>query len=206
MKKNISLTLGLLSLLVTSGLGGSATWALNAGTSGGDASNWVPNTVPDGPDDVATFDLSNSTIVTVNSKEVNSVAFNAGASAYTINSTGIGALSITGTGVINNSGTTQNFVATATSAFIGVDNSASAGGNDVVFTAMGSSTTDNGRVDFHDVANGGNATLIAQGSDTAVTFAGELTFWNNSSAGNATVIAEAGVGAGGAGGQVSFKQ
>ena len=38
---------------------GSATWNLNP-TSGdwNTAANWMPNTVPDGPNDIATFDVS----------------------------------------------------------------------------------------------------------------------------------------------------
>jgi autotransporter-associated beta strand protein len=181
---------------------GSATWALNAGTSWGTSSNWLPNTVPDGPDDVATFDVSNSTAITVNDKEVNSIVFNPGASAYTISSFSIGSFSITGAGVINDSGTTQNLVATSPFALIGLDNGASAG-TDVVFTAQGSSTTDNGTIVFHDVSNGGNATLIAGGGGD-VTQEGEITFYDNSSAGNATVIADIALGTVGHGGLVSF--
>jgi autotransporter-associated beta strand protein len=182
---------------------GSATWALNAGTSWSTPSNWVPNTVPDGPDDVATFDVSNSTAITVYDKEVNSIVFNPGASAYTISNFSLAPFLITGAGVINDSGATQNIVATAPFAFIGLYNNASAGGNDTVFTAMGSSTTDNGTIVFHDMSNGGNATLIAGGGGDG-TQEGEITFYDNSSAGNATVIADIALGTFGQGGLVSF--
>ena len=107
---------------------GSATWSMNPGSgSWTTAANWLPNTIPDGPDDIATLDVSNSTTVSVNSVEVNSVVFNPGASAYTISSFSIGSFSITGADVINDSGSIQNFVATASFALIGLDNGASGG-------------------------------------------------------------------------------
>ena len=53
------------------------------------AANWMPNTVPNGPDDVATFGLSHHTGVFVSTDtEVNEVIFNAGASPFTINAAG----------------------------------------------------------------------------------------------------------------------
>src|SRR6185369_8323891 len=105
---------------------GSATWALNPVTEDWEtAVNWVPNTVPDGPDDVATFGISNLTAISVEEKEVNSIVFNPGASAYTINSASVLALAITGAGVINESGTTQNFVATEAGGHIVFNNHAS---------------------------------------------------------------------------------
>src|SRR5436309_345144 len=65
----------------------SATWNLNPTSSDWNtAANWTPNTVPNGPDDIATFDVSNQTDVTVSiyGTEVNELVFNPGASAFTI--------------------------------------------------------------------------------------------------------------------------
>src|SRR6266550_1335645 len=63
---------------------GSATWNLNP-TSGdwNTATNWTPATIPNGPADTATFDISNTTGVSILvNTEVNSIVFNAGASAF----------------------------------------------------------------------------------------------------------------------------
>ena len=66
----------------------SATWNLNP--TNGDwntAANWTPATVPNGPNDVATFDISDITDVTVSTTtEVNAIVFDPGASAFTITS------------------------------------------------------------------------------------------------------------------------
>lgn len=56
----------LLLLTATSALAGSATWNLNATsdiTNWFNETNWTRATVPDGPDDTATFDVSNTTNV-----------------------------------------------------------------------------------------------------------------------------------------------
>jgi hypothetical protein len=79
--------------------------------------NWIPPTFPNGPAFIAIFDVSNITTPTVddsNVLEVNSIVFNSGASAFTIGvskggSFGFASLTISGAGVTNNSGLTQNF-------------------------------------------------------------------------------------------------
>jgi len=93
----------------------SAQWILNPIS--GDwntAANWTPMTIPNGPGDTATFDLSNTTNVSISANtEVNSITFTSGARAYTItaiNGTLTGALTLSGTGIANNSGVIQNFV------------------------------------------------------------------------------------------------
>ncbi len=94
---------------------GSATWSLNPVSSDWNtAANWSPATVPNGPADPATFDVSNTTGVSLSATtEVSEIVFNPGASAYTIRApkkqqTG---LTISGRGVINRSGVGQSFVA-----------------------------------------------------------------------------------------------
>ena len=67
---------------------GSATWSLNRVS--GDwntAANWTPPTVPNGPADTATFDVSTTTNISVPllfAFEVDGIVFNPGASAYTV--------------------------------------------------------------------------------------------------------------------------
>src|SRR4026207_2002098 len=64
---------------------GSATWNLN--TASGDwntATNWTPATVPNGPADIATLGVSNSTDVSVSTAtEVDGIIFNPSASVFT---------------------------------------------------------------------------------------------------------------------------
>jgi hypothetical protein len=75
--------------------------------------NWTGNVVPNRPADTATFASSNIRDVFLSANtEVNGILFNAGADAFTITSGNAGngfMLKISGTGIMNNSGTTQNF-------------------------------------------------------------------------------------------------
>jgi hypothetical protein len=88
-----------------------------------------------GPDDTATFGVSNGTDIEINSWdiEVNGIVFNAGASAFTIAVLNFGSfttvLAIRGVGITNNSGITQSFVAPNTneSSSIQFTNNATAG-------------------------------------------------------------------------------
>ena len=98
--------------------GGSATWNLNPDGLWRPAHifNWTPATTPNGPADTATFDVSNVTSVGVDFDpiEVNGIVFNPGASAFTISVLAptevVVSLTISGVGITNNSGITQNFV------------------------------------------------------------------------------------------------
>ena len=63
----------------------SATWSMNP-TSGdwNTATNWTPNTVPNGPSDMATFGVSNTADVFLSaSTEVDGITYNPGASGFT---------------------------------------------------------------------------------------------------------------------------
>src|SRR5919201_3174773 len=112
---SFGLALCLLIVSASNSFAGSATWKASPAT--GDwntATNWTPQTVPNGPSDVATFATSNTTHVSLSAQtEVNGITFNPGASAFTItgppNTSGF-TLNITGVGVTNDSGTTQTIV------------------------------------------------------------------------------------------------
>jgi hypothetical protein len=88
----------------------SAQWNLNP-TSGdwNTAANWTPKTVPNGSADTATFGLSNTTNVSISaSTEVNGIEFTAAATnPYFIDIHGDGGLTLSGTGITNNSGIAQ---------------------------------------------------------------------------------------------------
>src|SRR3954469_16042496 len=84
---------------------GSATWKVNPPSAEWNRNaNWTPRTVPDGPDETATFGVSNTTELSSSlGGEVDSIVFEVGASAYTI-AMPVYQFSITGTGIVNNSG------------------------------------------------------------------------------------------------------
>src|SRR5436190_5575383 len=90
----------------------SATWALNpAAGDWNTATNWMPNTVPNGPSDIATFDVSNTTAVSLSADtEVDSIVFDPGASAFSIFAKPQFMLTIGGSGIMNESSGTQDFV------------------------------------------------------------------------------------------------
>jgi autotransporter-associated beta strand protein len=173
-------TLVFLLLAAATAFAGSATWDLNP-TDGvwNTATNWTPPTVPNGPADTATFGVSNRTDIENNSTddiEVNGIVFNAGASAFTIafgNASFFHAFTISGVGIMNSSGITQNFVIEdfGNAATMIFKNSATAG-DQTVFTTLGSNFTQ-----FHDTSTAGNATLIADsgGFGAFILFSGDST-------------------------------
>src|SRR5207247_1402422 len=75
------------------------------------AANWTPATVPNGPGDVARFGISNGPELFLSAQtEVSEIVFDPGASAFTITAVNsLEQLIVSGTGVTNNSGITQNF-------------------------------------------------------------------------------------------------
>jgi len=98
-------------LAAATAFGDSAMWNLNP--TDGDwrtAANWTPATVPNGPNDTATFGVSNITGVSLElcelDIEVNGIVFDAGASAFTLtvenNCSFVEDLIFSGVGVTNN--------------------------------------------------------------------------------------------------------
>jgi autotransporter-associated beta strand protein len=151
-------------------LAGSATWKANPGS--GDwntASNWTPPTVPNGAGDIASFATSNITAVSMSAVTIiGSIVFDAPASAFTITVNPTITVVID-SGIINNSGITQNFV---TAAF----------GQD-----------DPGTLRFNGSATPGSLTTF-RNEKPAVSglVGGTLDFLANSNAGTATYINESG--------------
>src|SRR5262245_58747003 len=84
----VALTLAVLACAPMTLSAGSATWSLTPATGDWNTpENWVEMTVPNGPNDTATFDLSSTTAISLSvSSEVNGLVFNPGASAFTITS------------------------------------------------------------------------------------------------------------------------
>ncbi len=194
--------LALLLAATSSGLAGNATWGANPATGNwSTAGNWTPATVPNSPNDTATFATSNIRFVAPEgTTQVNGIVFNPGASRFTI-ALLTNTMTISGVGIMNDSGITQNFAPGPG----GIDftNSATAGGSNVVFTNAGNvqffntstagnaTFTNNGALKFFDTSTAGdvtlnnNAEILFQSSSTA----GNGTFTNN---GGGTVIFSSG--------------
>src|SRR5438874_3486706 len=162
----------------------SATWKTNPAT--GDwnhAANWTPRTIPNGPSDTATFATSNTTNVFLSANtEVNGTIFNAGASAFTITVGPTLTLTVSGAGIANNSGVTQNFVTTS----------------DI-------NGTQHGTIQFTNGATAGNGTRISDSGPEGSDSPGGITqFFDNSGAGNAGIANTIGSGGGFGGGGTEF--
>jgi autotransporter-associated beta strand protein len=175
------------------------------------AANWTPATVPNGPNDTATFGVSNITAVTVfDTVEVNGIIFDPGASAYTISHFSYGdPLGISGAGITNNSGIIQNFV---NSAVVGSNNqiwftnSASAGSLTVFFND-GNDYGWGSHVNFYNTSTAANGTFINDSgvsSEIYYNSAGYTEFNNNSTAANGTFINNGGLIEWGYGGYTEF--
>src|SRR5882757_3097235 len=211
----------LLSLQTTQA--GSATWNLNPAS--GDwntAANWTPATVPNGPADTAQFAASNTTGISISGPtEVNGAQFNPGASAFTITAPPMLTFTISGVGITNNSGTTQNFVSTDDS-IINFSNSATAGNATLIATNgtggiggailfSGNSTGGTARVEAFGNGNldisAHNAPGVAIGSieGTGIAFLGarNLTVGSNNLGTTFSGVIQDGGTAGGAGGSLT---
>jgi autotransporter-associated beta strand protein len=173
--------LGLI-LVAQAALADGATWNLNPTNDDWfTATNWTPANVPNEPSETATFGVSNLAGVSLShSTEINGIVFSPGASAFTITVQPTLYLTMTGAGVTNNAGITQNFVTA-------VDG----GGN-------------RGQIAFALSATAGNGTAFTNPGGLAATNGGGTLFTQDASAGSATFINGGGVNVFGQGGVVSF--
>ncbi len=180
------------SLFSVGSFAGSATWKTNPTSDWNTPSNWMPATVPNSPNDTATFPGTNTPTVVVNSSvAVNALVFaNDSLSQYTImagDSAGlhVATLTLSGDGVIDDSSefAPQKIGAGATLASNGARNLLS----------------------FQNNANAGISKdlIIAYGGQSSGFFGGAVEFRNSSSLASAAVVSDPGL-SGGSGGQVTF--
>lgn len=179
--------------------GGSATWkASPPGADWNTPANWTPMTVPNGPLDTATFGFSNITNIGISADtEVNGIVFTANATnSYEI-TIGDGSahvtLTISGSGITNNSGTTPyigSFQGSLTIMFRG-----SASASNATIDIFGTSS-----LQFYNSSSAGSASLIGGNDETfldfydtstagnsAISYRGQISFHNYSSAGSADI-------------------
>jgi autotransporter-associated beta strand protein len=179
----------LIFLLADFARAGSGTWKRHARSGDWNTkTNWTPAHVPNGSADMATFGLSNTTDVSLSANtEVNGITFTAAATnPYTITANPGLTLTISGMGITNNSGITQDVHipvdASNNGGTIAFSNSATAGSNVSIFN-------DGGTINFLNTSTAGSATIANFG-----TFPGNPTtnFFNRSSAGNSTIYTTSG--------------
>jgi len=137
------------------------------------------------------------------------MTFNSGANAYAITASATITFTISGTGITNNSGATQKFVADAdiggNSGTIFFSNAATAG-NKTVFTANGGVVSGGfgGTTAFFDSSTASKSTFIANGTAVEGAYGGETAFVANSNSGHSSFTANGGAASGPSGGVTFF--
>jgi autotransporter-associated beta strand protein len=176
-------------LIAADSFAGSATWSANPTSDDWNAAaNWTPNTVPNGPADIATFGSSAVSYLAITSGvEVDSMVFNSGADAFTINTSPGVILRISGAGVINNSGVVQTVVVrrdSSTSGELHFTNDATAGDAiSYVNWARGGFGGVSALILFEDTSSAGSAEFYNHGASVE-SRAGLIEFQGNSTAAN----------------------
>src|SRR6516225_7552771 len=174
-----SIAAAVLLLTAQISLAGSATWLLSPQDSAWEnANNWTTGGPPNGPSDIATFAQSSQTDVNISTpEEVNSIVFTSDSASFNFIFWG---LTISGTGVTNNSGVLQSFqnwgglvfknTSTAASAYMSIDNSSFDTTGYTIFndssSAAGASISNSGSPGGF-VAPGGPAATFFNGTSTA---------------------------------------
>ena len=193
----------------------SATWSMDPINSDWNrAANWTPNTVPNGPADVATFSLSDTTGVTLSadSTEVAEIVFDSAATSSFNITVGAGkTFTISGAGVANNSGLTQNLSIgpslNGEEGLLYFENTATAGTSEVTYTAYGAAAfgSDGSGAVFLGNSSAGSANFVADGATRGLDVGGGFfSFDDNSTAENASFIINGAQNSGGFGGGVGF--
>lgn len=177
-----------LTLSLGNARAGSATWATNPSTRDWNtAANWTPTTVPNGPDDTATFGISAGIAISLSAAvEVGAIIFKDEPYEYQILINPGVALTISGTGVTNSTELFESIIVTenkTTSGALYFTNSATAG-NGIVY--QNQTTTDGGQsplIQFEDSSSAG----VSEYDNYAANYsshAGLIEFQGNSTAAN----------------------
>jgi fibronectin-binding autotransporter adhesin len=213
--KILTLLLALCALTVfvaTPARAASATWdSQPVNGNWNDFQNWSPQTVPNGASDVATMGSSFNRSVSLSANtEVNGITFPKPSFPTAVNyAITIGptlTLTISGTGITNNSGQAQNFVTNAASSQgeIVFSNSATAGSG--TFTNNGGTVlhVGGGIVDFEGTSSAGNGAFTNNGSTVNGATGGQTNFADSATAASASFINDGGTGTGAGAGTTQF--
>jgi autotransporter-associated beta strand protein len=171
--------------------------------------NWSP-AAPNGPSDTAIFETSSITNIAITANtQVASITFASGASAFSITGSPNLALTISGNGISNSSGITQNFVTaidnSGNEGKIQFENSATAGSM-TIFTNNGSAFSGRfgGLVEFFNTSSAGTAAITNEGGTVSSGSGGFTLFADNSTAGSATISNDGGTASGAGGAETDF--
>jgi hypothetical protein len=169
-----------------------ATWNMNPiDGNWNNPANWTPQIIPS----LAIFSTSSQTDVFLSDfADISELRFSPGASAYTITALPGKNLHFGGgSGIVNDSGAMQNFVAVGAdrpgpSGSFSIDFDSSAGSS-TVFTTTAAKVVggDSGFIQFIIQANAGDGTFINEGSSVPGAEGGLTDFINSTQAANATI-------------------
>jgi hypothetical protein len=203
--------LTLLLSTASSSYAGSAKWKASPATGNWHtAGNWSAGGPPNASADTATFASSSITGVSISAgTEVNGIVFNAGASPFTITANPTFTLTVSGVGITNNSGITQNFVTAVDGAgnfgTISFTNSATAGSL-TAFTNPGGTVSGagGGFTEFANIATAGNGIFTNNGGTVSGADGGFMAFFDTSTASNGTFTTNGSAVSGADGGFTQF--
>ncbi len=185
---------------------GSATWNFSQTTGEWESpDNWTPATVPNGPDDVATFAATDRKQVRLSSSvTVNSIVFAPDATAYNITVSGFRTeLTMVGPGILNQSGLIQTFVGKDYYSHLTFLGNATAG-EQTTFLNRGSSGLEEFSIFFYDSTSANHATIVNLGATASAAPGGYTKFYDSSTAEAAIIINEPATGFGDDGGLLFF--
>jgi hypothetical protein len=173
------------------------------------AANWTPDEVPNRSADIATFDLSNTTDVSLSAQIfLNGITFTSAATnPYTITANPNTFINFTGVGITNNSGTPQNFVNATGGGELMFHNRASAGSS-TNFTNKGAATVEDvfgGLMIFAESSTADNGTFTNDGAMVGRALGGLMIFLQDSTAANGTFANNGATVDGALGGQTIFR-
>jgi len=200
----LTLSLGALNAVYSR----SATWNLNPINNDWNTSNnWTPAIVPNTPRDTATFGVSQTTSITQSTDiRLDGMLFNPAASVYTISLTG--SINISGAGIVNNSGATQNITCdVANNGNFGVINflKTATSGESMNYTVNGGPFSDfiGGDIWFWDQSSAGSGVFTTNGGLRSGASGGGIHFLDEATAAHGMFIVEGGA-AGATGSVISF--
>jgi autotransporter-associated beta strand protein len=208
---SILLCLGSFLLAAPHSLAVTATWKQNPSSSDWNtARNWMPRAVPNGSSDIATFFTTNQPFVQLSAPvEVSQTNFMVGANTFTISMPAFTTLTLSGPGVMNLSGVTQQFALSGNdNGFVGgmlFANSANAG-------TLTSYDLEGGRVEgitgtyveFFNSSTAGSASFVLNGPTVDGGNGASIFFGDDASADHATIVNQGAALEGAFGGQVAF--
>ena len=203
-----SIATAVLLLTAQISVAGSASWLSSPQDAAWEnANNWTPGGPPNGPSDVATFAQSAQTGVNISPpEEVNSIVFSSDAAAFTLSIPvyGVigGVLTISGTGVINNSSVSQTFEIRGQVVFNNASTAATAHMSIVNDTGFYAGTPA-GVTIFNDTSSAAGAS-IENASGGLDYRAGQTIFTDASTADHASISNYAAPETHGSGGQTTF--